>query len=152
MVLIRYSQLQHQENHLGRLSVRPEGKSRGNTVSCTLVTRCGAAFWHGAVVHSLFLSPELSGQGGSFFLSGTKNWTALQLYQDGHLIGLNEQMRGDHIRWLSSVTIRKLERSSWGDCCCGIEDVHDRAILIRIKASQPTNRVRSIKLPDGWWM
>jgi hypothetical protein len=45
--------------------------------------------------------------------------------------------------------IRKAKRSSWRDYCQGIEDVPDRARLMRIKASRSANRVESIKLLDG---
>jgi len=111
MVLIRFSQSQPRENQLGMLSGRPEGKSRGNTISCTLGTGCGAACWHGAVVHSLILSPELSSQGG--YLGGTKSWTALQLYQDDFLVGINEQVSGNRIRWPLPGTMRLL-LGDWG--------------------------------------
>jgi hypothetical protein len=45
--------------------------------------------------------------------------------------------------------IRKAKRSSWRDYCQGIEDVPDRARLMRILASQSANRVESIELLDG---
>jgi len=35
-------------------------------------------------------------------------------------------------------------KSSWRDYCCRIEEVHDRAILVRIMASQLANRMGSI--------
>jgi hypothetical protein len=40
--------------------------------------------------------------------------------------------------------IRKAKQSSWREYCQGIEDVPDRARLIRIMASQLANRVESI--------
>jgi hypothetical protein len=45
--------------------------------------------------------------------------------------------------------IRKAKRSSWRDYCWEIEDVPDRARLMRNMASQSANRVESIKLLDG---
>jgi hypothetical protein len=45
--------------------------------------------------------------------------------------------------------IRKAKQSSWRDYCRGIENVPDRARLMRIMASQSANRVESIKLLDG---
>jgi len=45
--------------------------------------------------------------------------------------------------------IRKAKLSSWRDHCQGIEDVPDRARLMRIMAGQSDNRVGFIKLPDG---
>jgi hypothetical protein len=44
---------------------------------------------------------------------------------------------------------REAEWSSRRDYCHWIEDVHGRARLMRIMASQSANRVVSVKLPDG---
>jgi hypothetical protein len=45
--------------------------------------------------------------------------------------------------------IRKAKWLTSRDYCWGIEDVPDRARLMRIMASQWANRMESIKLPDG---
>jgi hypothetical protein len=45
--------------------------------------------------------------------------------------------------------IRKAKRSSLTDYCQGIEDIPDRARLMRIIASQSASRVESIKLLDS---
>jgi hypothetical protein len=45
--------------------------------------------------------------------------------------------------------IRKAKRSLWREYCRGIENVPDRARLMRIMANQSANKVDSIKLPNG---
>jgi hypothetical protein len=48
-----------------------------------------------------------------------------------------------------SKEFRKAKRSFWREYCQGIEDVPDRARLMRIMASQSANRVEHIKLLNG---
>jgi hypothetical protein len=45
--------------------------------------------------------------------------------------------------------MRKAKLSSWRAYCWGIENVPDRACLMRIMANQSANKVGSIKLPNG---
>ena len=45
--------------------------------------------------------------------------------------------------------IRKAKQSSWREYCQGIENVPDRASLMRIMANQSANKVGSIKLPNA---
>jgi hypothetical protein len=56
---------------------------------------------------------------------------------------------GDWKSYKNNKEIRKAKWSSWRDYYRGIEDVPDRARLMRIMASQLANRVESIKLLDG---
>jgi hypothetical protein len=48
------------------------------------------------------------------------------------------------------IAIRKAKRSSWREYCRGIENVPDRARLMRIMANQSAKKVGSIKLPNGY--
>jgi hypothetical protein len=45
--------------------------------------------------------------------------------------------------------IRKAKRSSWRGCCREINDVPGSARLMRVTAKQATNRVSTVKLPNG---
>jgi hypothetical protein len=45
--------------------------------------------------------------------------------------------------------IRKAKRSMWREYCRGIENVPDRARLMRMMANLSANKVGSIKLPNG---
>jgi hypothetical protein len=48
-----------------------------------------------------------------------------------------------------SKEIRKAKRASWKGYCQEISDVTGSARLMRIMAKQETNRVRTVKLPNG---
>jgi hypothetical protein len=45
--------------------------------------------------------------------------------------------------------VRKAKRSSWRRYCQEISDVQGSARLVKIMVKQATNRVSTIKLPDG---
>jgi hypothetical protein len=45
--------------------------------------------------------------------------------------------------------VKKAKRSSWRRYCQGVADVPGSARLMKIMAKQATNRVSTIKLPDG---